>query len=1092
MKTVKLTKPEANFVTAHVASCSQVLSTMSRAVFLAMVVLANDWAVAQTTDGPSAVERFNPVLPQALGTTNPSRGFDSGTRGLSAINPASYSAMTQIVVTTDVSSAPADGQSRVKVTVRLLNASDQAVKDPVIVTIEVSSARILLLDQNNARKTTESGPDAGDIDPFTPGTQVRVEGGEFSFELVAPGNPADAVVRVSAGNLFAAGVVPFKPDLRDLFAVGLVEARLSISRQQLSSIAPIRSNDAFDQELRGFSRSFSGDKAQFGARAAMFLRGTIRGDVLLTMAIDSDKSTREKVFREVDPNAFYPVYGDASQKGNDAQSATRLYVRLDQNRSYLLFGDHNTAGTGSARVLGQYARTQTGLRWHNETAGRVVNAFVSRDAVRQVIDEFSGRGVSGPYSVSNPNGLSNSERVEIVVRDRNQPAVVLRTTSLARFSDYEFEPFSGKILFKAPVPSVDEFGNPVSIRVTYEIEQGGPKFWLTGADAQFKINDRFEVGGSWVRDYNPFAPYRLASVNASAQLAEGTRVLAEVARSEGFGAGALSGSTPASGSAARVELQHRSDDWNARIFAGQSDAGFSNPAASFSGGRTEIGASAAWRMDADTTIKGDTQSSKDRTTGGKRNSLSLSGERKFGEAFTLELGLRQTRETVTPASAGSVGISGLSSSSGYNSGFGIGAQSNGALDPITGLPVFIPGSTIPLNAPNGIPTAPVDLDFLTVRAKLNWKPTANWLLYGEAEQDVKESDRHLLAIGGEYRFAERGRLYARHEFASTLTGSYAINPAPSSQSSVIGVDTTYMKDGQLFNEYRIRDTINGRDAQAAIGIRNLWPMENGLKFSTSAERIQVLSNLTPSALPILNAPRSATALTLGVDYSAMELWKGASRIEWRSDSQTTNWLSTIAVARKINRDWSLLAKNYFNQAQGKSADTGVQTQNRAIIGLAYRDTDTNRSNTLARYELKTERDTAPAIATKRSAHIVSLHSEYHPSRPWWWSGRLAAKAVDERFIGGVQSKFNASLIGGRVVYDFDERFSIGAHLHHLFNSTGRQSAIGTELGVVVQNNMMLTVGYNWRGFSDSDLVNSNYTNRGWVIGLRWKFDLDPQ
>ena len=1079
MKTNPMMKVDVKF-----AAFRPTPNVLSRAVLIALVALVHDHAIAQGADTKVRDYRFNPVVPQAIGSSNSARALDSGTRSLTS----AYSAVTDIVVTTDKSSAPADGQSKVKVSVKLLGQSGQAVKEPVVITIEASHARVLLPN----RKTTEAGADAGDIDPQTPGTQVRVTDGEFTFELVAPGNPADAVVRVSAGNVFASGVIPFNPDLRDLFAVGLVEARLSISKQQLSSIAPIRSNDAFEQELRGFSRSFSGDKAQFGARAAMFLKGTIRGDVLLTMAIDSDKATREKVFREIDPNAFYPVYGDASQKGNDAQSATRLYVRLDKNRSYLLFGDHNTASSGGARVLGQYARTQTGLRWHNETAKRVVNAYVSRDSVKQVIDEFSGRGVSGPYSVSNPNGLSNSERVEIIVRDRNQPAVILRTTSLARFSDYEFEPFSGKILFKAPVPSVDEFGNPVSVRVTYEIDQGGPKFWLTGADAQFKINEQFEVGGSWVRDYNPFSPYRLASVNASAQLGDKTRVLAEIARSEGFGAGTLPGSAPSSGSAARVELQHNSDNWTTRLFAGQSDAGFNNPAASFNGGRQEIGASAAWRLNPETTVKGEAQSSKDRTTGGKRNSVAVSGERKFGDTFTVELGLRQTRETVTPASAGSVGITGLSGNSGYNSGYGIGTQASGALDPVTGLPVYIPGSTIPLNAPSAIPTAPVDLDFLTIRGKLNWKPSDSWLVYGEAEQDVKDAGRHLLAVGGEYRFAERGRMYARHEFASTLTGSYAINPAPSSQSSVIGVDTSYMKDGQLFNEYRIRDSINGRDAQAAIGIRNLWPMDNGLKFSTSAERIQVLNSPSNNQTLIANLPRSATALAIGVDYSAMELWKGASRLEWRGDSQTTNWLSTIAVARKINRDWSLLAKNYFNQVQSKIQDAGVQKQNRAIVGLAYRDTDTNRSNVLARYELKTQSDTAPTQATQRTAHIVSLHGEYHPTRPWWWSGRLAAKSVDERFVGGVQSKFNASLIGGRVVYDFDERFSIGAHLHHLFNSTGRQSAIGTELGVVVHNNTMLTIGYNWRGFSDSDLINSNYTNRGFVVGLRWKFDLDPQ
>ena len=39
-----------------------------------------------------------------------------------------------------------------------------------------------------------------------------------------------------------------------------------------------------------------------------------------------------------------------------------------------------------------------------------------------------------------------------------------------------------------------------------------------------------------------------------------------------------------------------------------------------------------------------------------------------------------------------------------------------------------------------------------------------------------------------------------------------------------------------------------------------------------------------------------------------------------------------------------------------------------------------------------------------------------------------------------------------------------------------------------------SLGYNWRGFASSGkaagLTGNDYTNRGWVFGLRYKFDED--
>ena len=57
-------------------------------------------------------------------------------------------------------------------------------------------------------------------------------------------------------------------------------------------------------------------------------------------------------------------------------------------------------------------------------------------------------------------------------------------------------------------------------------------------------------------------------------------------------------------------------------------------------------------------------------------------------------------------------------------------------------------------------------------------------------------------------------------------------------------------------------------------------------------------------------------------------------------------------------------------------------------------------------------------------------------------------------------------------------------------NSARQYAYGLEVGYVVMDNLLVTLGYNWSGFRDGDLTGGDYTNRGWVFGMRYKFDED--
>jgi hypothetical protein len=135
----------------------------------------------------------------------------------------------------------------------------------------------------------------------------------------------------------------------------------------------------------------NGDVVTTGGRAALFLKGKVLGNSLLTMSFDSDKETRARLLRDIKPEQMYPVYGDASVKGFEARSSERLYVRLDKNRNFVMYGDYNTAdgfsqsaGTGvvagnTVRQLATYNRSLTGVKGHVEGAPGFINAFVSQD-----------------------------------------------------------------------------------------------------------------------------------------------------------------------------------------------------------------------------------------------------------------------------------------------------------------------------------------------------------------------------------------------------------------------------------------------------------------------------------------------------------------------------------------------------------------------------------------------------------------------------------------------------------------------------------------------------------------------------------------
>ena len=939
-------------------------------------------------------------------------GIERASARITLVAPDSLAKLQVLIPSAGI----ADGHTTARITVKLSDADNVPVTTRTPITLETSSGRWLV----------------EDLDRSEPGIQTFIEGGHAEFLLEASDTAGEALLRVTSGRVKAEATLDFLPNLRPMIAAGLIEGVLNLRRLDPQALVPTRQQDSFEQQLKNLSVSSSDGKTDAAARTALFLKGKIRGNYLLTLAFDSDKETRERLFRDIQPDEFYPVYGDSGVRSYDAQSTSKLYVRLESGKSWLLYGDFVSQTPTNARKLAVYSRSLTGAKEHYENSHLAVNAFASRDSTTQTIDELPANGTSGPFQLS-AIAVENSEKVELLVRDRNQPAIVVKSTQLTRFSDYEIVPLSGQLTFKTPIPSLDSNFNPQSIRVTYEVDTGGLAFWVGGVDAQVKVARNVEVGAIAVDDKNPANPATLRGANTTVKLGASSYVMAEGARSESAIAG--------TGMAERVEVRHEGQRLQAQAYVSKSDANFVNPGSYLSQGREESALKLTYRADNRTLVHSEVLATADVGHADKRVGAMVSVERSIDQNMRVEVGVRHGEEHGAP------------------------------LNPlITGV---------------------LPKEFTSLRARVTelLKPLPGASVFAEYEQDVTDSSRHIAAIGGDYQLPKRGRLYFRDEIHSSVLGPYALNNTQTQNATVFGVDTDYMKDGRLFSEYRVRDAFNGADTEAAIGLRNNWKLADGLRITTSAERVHVLNGLQTN---------ESEAVALGVDYTAPKLWKGTSRFEVRKATTSESLFSTVGLAAKLNRDWTLLTRNSLAITRNIGSLSGERLQDRLQAGVAYRDTDTDVWNGLARIEHRHERDStlssgvAGALApANRDVELAAVNANYQPVEPLLLSVRAAAKWVTDR-SSGLATFSSAQLLGGRVTYDLTHRWDVGFTSNVLLAGAARtrQYGAGAEVGYLVTGNLWLSAGYNVFGFRDADLAGTDYTNRGIFLRLRYKFDED--
>jgi outer membrane protein OmpA-like peptidoglycan-associated protein len=386
------------------------------------------------------------------------------------------------------------------------------------------------------------------------------EKGNFVMRQILPAGPHSVEVTVKDANGIGAS---FRRNLsiadKDWFYVGMAD--LTLSRDKTSGPAALVTDDT----------THYNNATSIDGRAAFYLKGKVKGDYLLTASADSQEQPLKNLFsnfsakdpnyllRQIDPDRYYPVYGDDSTAVDDAPTQGKFYVRLEKGDSSVMWGNFQTSWTGTE--LTQYRRGLYGanLLWNaKDSTGygektTTVNAFVADPGTLASREEFRGTGGS-LYYMHNLNITEGSEQLWVEVRDKDSGLAIQRTP-LTQAQDYEIDYIQGRVTLRAPLPSVTDGstlvqtatanGNPVYLVTTYEYVPGLTAVTgsAVGLRASHWFNDNVRVGTSIYHQGQDGQDQDLKGVDATLRYKPGTWLKAEAARSSGVGTTALTSLT---------------------------------------------------------------------------------------------------------------------------------------------------------------------------------------------------------------------------------------------------------------------------------------------------------------------------------------------------------------------------------------------------------------------------------------------------------------------------------------------------------------------------------------------------------------------
>jgi uncharacterized repeat protein (TIGR01451 family) len=466
---------------------------------------------------------------------------------------------TKVKLLKDETKAVADGVIAPVIAVQLFDKDGYTVRDGLQGEFTVDGPYSALDPNKNQSQINRND--------FKPNYEISADG--IAYITLEPTTQAgEAVLRFPLANGQEEEIrVWLKPQNREWMLIALGEGTIGY------------------QDISGNIESAKGQGEEDGVytdgRLALFAKGQIAGDWLLTAAYDSAKGKTTPFEKLLDPNKYYTLYGDNSQQKLDASMEGKLYLRVEKERFYTVFGDYNTDLNNTE--LSTYLRKFHGIQ--SVFQGDIVSfsAFATESAESFVREEIRGDGTSGLYSLSKQDILIQSETISIQVRDRFRSELILSEIELSKDTDYSIDYIDGTIFFKAPIQSTDESLNPRFIIARYETQSAENNDLTYGGRAAVHVLDkRLEVGTTLINEELGTNSKTLSSVDLRLQLSDALEITAETAVTDNLDNGVNTLAT-----ANYVSLDYRGEQLQAKAYVRTEEAGFGLNQLNDSEGSTE-------------------------------------------------------------------------------------------------------------------------------------------------------------------------------------------------------------------------------------------------------------------------------------------------------------------------------------------------------------------------------------------------------------------------------------------------------------------------------------------------------------------------
>jgi len=821
-----------------------------------------------------------------------------------------------------------------------------------------------------------------------------------------------------------------KPEKRDWIVLGLAEGTVGY------------------ETLSGKGSGADSDDVFTDGRVAFFAKGVVKGEWLLTLQVDTDKrrGNRDADFvEEIDPDAYYTLYGDRTYQELETPSRYPLYVKIEKNQFYAMFGDYDTNIIDGK--LTTYSRRLSGLKTEYVGERFRVVAFGAESNQGFAKDEIAADGTSGSYQLSNAPILSNSETIEIETRDRFRPDIVLERTRLVRHLDYTLDALTGELIFRLPVPVSDAGLNPNVIVVDYETEIDAERNFTYGARASADLLEgRVTIGGAYIHEGGDSGAAdshkQVAGIDVVARPAEGWETRVEFARSHTD----LDG-VETEANAWLAEISYRSAKWAAELYVREEGEGFGvGQQSSATSGARRAGVTARYEFDRvvdEDTGKITTRSAtvdayhEENLADGSTRALADATVSQDTDRYGVKVGLRHVEDDIVGADR----------------------KLQSTLATVSGR----------LSIPE-------------------WRTTVTL----SHEQPLADKDEVIAfpqrtTLGVTKVINRWATVNVTHEYRDGAELESHITSAGIQLTPWTGGTVTFGSDVQTQDSSRRLGATVGLDQQ--VKIDDNWSASVGFTNHTVLDGNVLLAEVLPDEVESpLELNEDYTSAYAGIGYRSQ--WTaGSVRLETRlADGEDTHTMSA-SVSRELSEKFSVAGTSRVQVGQPDDLATGEgdTVKGHVKLGMAWRPR-VEGPVVLNRLDLKYDRSRLGETTTKV---VNNLAANTNIGDRTQVAGHYGVKYVHSEF-GGTSYAGWTHLLGAEARVDVTRHIDLGVHgsiLHVPGNGT-TEYAWGPSVGVSPVDNLWISLGYNFSGFEDEDFEAARYTRHGLYLKLRLKFDED--